>query len=102
MVPFRQPLGGDPLGLGFSARHAPERAAGHVVNTASIVGLVPIAQGNLGAYTTTKFALVGYSESLRAELQSLEAPIGVSVVCPGAVTTRIAESERNRPVTGLP
>jgi len=72
-------------------------AAGHVVNTASIVGLVPIAQGNLGAYTTTKFALVGYSESLRAELQSLEAPIGVSVVCPGAVTTRIAESERNRP-----
>ncbi|MDG2335245.1 MAG: SDR family NAD(P)-dependent oxidoreductase [Myxococcota bacterium] len=70
---------------------------GHVVNTASIVGLVPIAQGNLGAYTTTKFALVGFSESLRAELQALGAPIGVSVVCPGAVTTRIAESERNRP-----
>ncbi len=70
---------------------------GHVVNTASIVGLAPLAQGGLGAYTTTKFAVVGFSEYLRAELESAGAPIGVSVVCPGAVTTRIAESERNRP-----
>jgi len=69
----------------------------HVVNTASIVGLAPLAQGGLGAYTTTKFALVGYSEYLREELKAAGVPIGVSVVCPGAVTTRIAESERNRP-----
>ena len=78
---------------GMVARGEP----GHVVNTASIVGLAPLAQGGLGAYTTTKFALVGFSEYLRAELAAAGVPIGVSVVCPGAVTTRIAESERNRP-----
>jgi NAD(P)-dependent dehydrogenase (short-subunit alcohol dehydrogenase family) len=71
--------------------------ASHVVNTASIVGLAALSQGGLGAYTTTKFALVGFSEYLREELKTAGAPIGVSVVCPGAVTTRIAESERNRP-----
>ena len=70
---------------------------GHVLNTASIAGLAAISHLDLGAYTTTKFALVGYSEYLRAELESMGAPIGVSVVCPGAVRTRIAESERNRP-----
>lgn len=70
---------------------------GHVLNTASIAGLAAISHLDLGAYTTTKFALVGYSEYLRGELESMGAPIGVSVVCPGAVRTRIAESERNRP-----
>jgi len=71
--------------------------SGHVVNTASIAGLVALAQMDLGAYTTSKFALVGYSEYLRADLAAQGIPIGVSVVCPGAVQTRIAESERNRP-----
>ena len=70
---------------------------GHVVNTASIAGLVAMGHMDLGAYTTSKFALVGYSEYLRADLESRGVPIGVSVVCPGAVATRIAESERNRP-----
>lgn len=70
---------------------------GHVVNTSSIVGLAAFAQMGLGAYTTTKFAVVGFSEFLRQELRSMGAPIGVSVACPGAVATRIAESERNRP-----
>ena len=70
---------------------------GHVVNTASIAGLVAMGHMDLGAYTTTKFALVGYSEYLRADLESRGVPIGVSVICPGAVATRIAESERNRP-----
>ena len=70
---------------------------GHVVNTASIAGLVAMGHMDLGAYTTSKFALVGYSEYLRADLESRGVPIGVSVICPGAVATRIAESERNRP-----
>lgn len=70
---------------------------GHVVNTASIAGLVAMGHMDLGAYTTSKFALVGYSEYLRADLASRGVPIGVSVICPGAVATRIAESERNRP-----
>ena len=56
---------------------------GHVVNTASMAGL--IAPGGLTAYAASKYAVVGLSESLRAEL----APqgIGVSVLCPGAVST---------------
>lgn len=57
---------------------------GHVVNTASMAGL--IAPAGLSAYAASKYAVVGLSESLRAEL----APqgIGVSVLCPGAVSTQ--------------
>lgn len=56
---------------------------GHVVNTASMAGL--IAPAGLTAYAASKYAVVGLSEALRAEL----APqgIGVSVLCPGAVST---------------
>jgi NAD(P)-dependent dehydrogenase (short-subunit alcohol dehydrogenase family) len=63
-----------------------------IVNTASAAGLV--AAPGIGVYTTTKYAVVGFSESLRRDL----APegIGVSVLCPGGVNTRIFESERNR------
>lgn len=59
---------------------------GHIVNTASMGGLfggIP----DLTAYTATKFALVGLSESLRAEVAS--DGIGVSVVCPGGVRSRL-------------
>lgn len=89
----------------FVPRMIAQGEEGHVVNTSSIVGLAAFAQMGLGAYTTTKFAIVGFSEFLRQELKSLGVPIGVSVVCPGAVATRIAESERNRPTslaTGQP
>jgi NAD(P)-dependent dehydrogenase (short-subunit alcohol dehydrogenase family) len=63
-----------------------------IVNTASGAGLMPAP--NSGVYNTTKYAVVGFSESLRRDL----APegIGVSVLCPGGVNTRIFESERNR------
>jgi NAD(P)-dependent dehydrogenase (short-subunit alcohol dehydrogenase family) len=66
---------------------------GHVVNTASVVGLAPLP--GFGIYAATKFAVVALSETLRAEL----APdgIGVSVLCPGGVRTRIHEATRNRP-----
>ena len=81
----------------FVPRMIAKGEEGHVVNTSSIVGLAAFAQMGLGAYTTTKFAVVGFSEFLQQELKSQEVPIGVSVVCPGAVATRIAQSERNRP-----
>jgi NAD(P)-dependent dehydrogenase (short-subunit alcohol dehydrogenase family) len=68
---------------------------GHVVNTASIAGL--IAAPFLGPYNATKQAVVAISETLYKDLQAVGAPIGVSVLCPGFVQTRIAESERNRP-----
>lgn len=67
---------------------------GHVVNTASVAGLVP---GALGSYSVTKHAVVALSESLRTELGAIGAHVGVSVLCPGVVRTRILDAERNRP-----
>jgi len=49
----------------------------------------------LGIYTATKYAVVGISETLRGELAP--AGIGVSVLCPSFVKTRLHESHRNRP-----
>ena len=60
---------------------------GHIVNTASLAGLMP-APGNV-AYATTKYAVVGLSNSLRAE--SAQFGIRVSVLCPGFVRTAILE-----------
>ena len=62
-----------------------ERGTGHVVNTASLSGLLPSA--NVGAYTAAKCALIGLSESLRAEMEPHG--VGVSVLCPGAVRTNL-------------
>ena len=66
---------------------------GHFVNTASIAG--QYGMPGLGVYCAGKFAVVGLSESLRLDLNA--DGIGVSVLCPGVVETRIGESERNRP-----
>jgi NAD(P)-dependent dehydrogenase (short-subunit alcohol dehydrogenase family) len=66
---------------------------GHVVNTASMAGL--IASQGLGVYNTSKYAVVGLSETLAKDLKAHG--IGVSVLCPMGVETRIRESERNRP-----
>jgi NAD(P)-dependent dehydrogenase (short-subunit alcohol dehydrogenase family) len=68
---------------------------GHVVNTASAAGLD--ARPWLGMYAASKYAVVGLSESLRGELAMSGSQIGVSVLCPAVVNTRIGESERNRP-----
>jgi NAD(P)-dependent dehydrogenase (short-subunit alcohol dehydrogenase family) len=65
---------------------------GHIVNTASEAGLVSSA--NLGAYVASKHAVVGLSESLYRELEGTG--VGVSVLCPNLVRTRIFHSERNR------
>ncbi len=65
---------------------------GHIVNTASMAGFLP----GIGftPYTATKFAVVGISEGLATQL----APdgIGISVLCPGWVSTKISDSGRNR------
>jgi NAD(P)-dependent dehydrogenase (short-subunit alcohol dehydrogenase family) len=70
---------------------------GHIVVTASVAGLVPTAA--LGAYSATKHALVGLAGALRDELGP--SGVGVSLLCPANVRTRIHESERVRPA-GLP
>jgi NAD(P)-dependent dehydrogenase (short-subunit alcohol dehydrogenase family) len=66
---------------------------GHIVNTASMAGM----QGGLGLspYGASKFAVVSMSEGLHAQLRPHG--IGVSVLCPSYVRTRIGESGRNRP-----
>ena len=66
---------------------------GHVVNTASMAG--HLSPPGMGPYCASKFAVVGMSEGLAAELQGSD--IGVSVLCPGWVRTGITESGRNRP-----
>jgi NAD(P)-dependent dehydrogenase (short-subunit alcohol dehydrogenase family) len=66
---------------------------GHIVNTASMAGL--IASQGLGVYNVSKYAVVGLSETLAKDLRAYG--IGVSVLCPMGVETRIRESERNRP-----
>ncbi|HEX4476983.1 MAG TPA: SDR family NAD(P)-dependent oxidoreductase [Polyangiaceae bacterium] len=65
----------------------------HVVNTASFGGLVTAPF--MSAYTATKYAVVAISETMRAELHGTN--VGVSVLCPAFVKTRLGDAERNRP-----
>ncbi len=72
-----------------------EAGEGHVVSTASMAGL--FAMPTIAPYNVSKFGVVALSETLHRELQAEGAPIGVSVLCPGAVDTQIVDSARNRP-----
>jgi NAD(P)-dependent dehydrogenase (short-subunit alcohol dehydrogenase family) len=74
-----------------------EQDEGHIVNTASLAGLGGVA--GLGVYCTTKFAVVGLSESLHHDLVVRGSKVGVSVLCPGFVRTRIGDSHRNAPAS---
>jgi NAD(P)-dependent dehydrogenase (short-subunit alcohol dehydrogenase family) len=65
----------------------------HIVNTASFGGLVP----STTLYSTSKFAVVGFSEGVYLELRRAQLKPKISVLCPGHVDTRIMESQRNRP-----
>lgn len=71
------------------------REGGHIVNTASMAGLV--AGPRLGAYAAAKYGVVGLTEVLAAELAADNSRVGVSVLCPGTVHTNIGHSSRNRP-----
>lgn len=71
------------------------QADGHVVITASVAGLT--SYPNMGPYNTSKHAAVTIAETLFQELKEQESPVGVTCLCPGIVSTRIGESERNRP-----
>ncbi len=79
----------------FVPRMRTQESESHVVNTASLAGLIAPHGLPIGVYTATKYAVVGISETLRLELEP--EGIGVSVLCPGGVETRIWEAERNRP-----
>jgi NAD(P)-dependent dehydrogenase (short-subunit alcohol dehydrogenase family) len=72
-----------------------EQGEGHVVVTGSMAGLT--SPPFLGPYNATKHAVVTMSETLVKDLAVKGSPVGVSVLCPGFVNTKIGESERNRP-----
>lgn len=68
---------------------------GHIVNTASIAGLVSPSPGTT-IYHVTKHAVVALSEALYHGLVQRRSKLGVSVLCPGFIKTRLMEAERNR------
>lgn len=75
--------------------HLMEHGDGHIVNTASVAGLT--AFSGLAPYHATKHAVIALSEVVYSELEAAGSSVGISVLCPGFVNTRIAESSRNRP-----
>lgn len=81
----------------FVPRMLEQTDGGHVVNTASMTGLLPMPR--LAAYSAAKSAVVALSESLHHDLRAEGSDIGVSVFCPGFVATRITDSARNRPAS---
>ncbi len=68
---------------------------GHIVNTASIGGLVTMP--GLGAYAVSKYGIVALSETLAQELAEERSRVGVTILCPGPTRTNIKTSSRNRP-----
>jgi NAD(P)-dependent dehydrogenase (short-subunit alcohol dehydrogenase family) len=68
---------------------------GHVVNTSSVAGMITGAYS--APYITSKFAVLALTECLAHDLRAHDAPIGVSLLVPALVDTKIAYSTRNRP-----
>jgi NAD(P)-dependent dehydrogenase (short-subunit alcohol dehydrogenase family) len=68
---------------------------GHIVNTASMAGLSPVPR--IGSYCVTKYGVIALSETLALELEQAGSKVGVTVLCPGTVSTNIKASSRNRP-----
>lgn len=72
--------------------HLRASGEGHVVNTSSVFGLISVA-GN-GTYNATKFAVRGFTEALRQELELEGAPVSATSVHPGGIKTNIARAAR--------
>ena len=79
----------------FLPRMQAQGEPAHIVNTASVAGLV--SNPGMAAYNVSKHGVVTLSETLSLELQMTQSPIGVSLLCPAWVPTGIGNSERNRP-----
>lgn len=72
-----------------------EQGEGHIVNTASVAGL--FSAPFMGPYNIAKYGVVALSETLCSELAMQQSAVGVSVLCPSWVKTKIASSARNKP-----
>ena len=81
----------------LDAAQADPAYQGHIVNTASMAGL--LSMPNMGVYNVSKHAVVSLSETLFQDLGLVTTQIGASVLCPFFVPTGIAQSQRNRPST---
>lgn len=73
-----------------------QQEEGHIINTASVAAF-EMGVPTMAPYTASKCAVLGLSESLAFELRAAEARVGVSLLAPGVVRTRITDAERNRP-----
>lgn len=82
-------------GIAAFVPHLVKQDEGHVVNTASVAGLVGMP--GMGAYSATKHAVIGLSQVLDLDLRLAGSNVGVTVLCPGATRTRMNESGRNWP-----
>jgi NAD(P)-dependent dehydrogenase (short-subunit alcohol dehydrogenase family) len=81
----------------LAAAQADPAWRGHIVNTASMAGL--LTAPNMGIYNVSKHAVVSLSETLYQDLRLVTDQIGASVLCPYFVPTGISQSHRNRPST---
>ncbi len=75
-----------------------EQGEGHIINTASMAGHLP----GHGAYSASKWAVVGITQGLFHQMQGEQTGVGVSCLCPGFVSTEIHNSDRNRPEEAAP
>lgn len=81
----------------FVPRLIAQGTPGHVVITASLAGYMN--QSGFGAYNASKHAAAAIAETLAADLKTAGHPIGVTCIAPWFVTTRLAQSARNRPAS---
>ncbi len=75
-----------------------EQGEGHIINTASMAGHLP----GHGAYSASKWAVVGITQGLFHQMQGEQTGVGVSCLCPGFVSTEIHNSDRNCPEEAAP
>jgi len=79
----------------FVSRMIEQDSEGHIVNTASVAGLLSLPWGS--PYCVAKHGVVTLSESMHGELAHLGSKLKVSVLCPAWVKTELMDSDRNRP-----
>lgn len=103
-------LGGVVNGLGAFLPALRGLGRGHLLVTASTAALHPVRGGGNSPYAASKHAVLGLCETLHQELAAERSAVGVTVMCPGPVATRLREAARNRPAgrvapaaaTGIP
>src|SRR3954462_9993944 len=88
-------LGRQPWHPGIRTSNAGPKCEGHVVNTASVAGL--LSMPGMAMYCVSKHSVVTLTECLHHDLMAFGAKIRASVLCPAFVPTGISDSERNRP-----